>query len=87
MQNISTSLCNMLYSFVDATLNPRTHYAYGATACIMKDLREAFEYMADIDTCVAALQEAEHFRRKQGTFSTDLAQKMAYDKNASPGTF
>jgi hypothetical protein len=40
--------------------------------------------MADTDTCVAALQEADHFRCKQGTFFTDLAQKMEYDKNTSP---
>jgi hypothetical protein len=51
----------------------------------MQDLREVFEYMADTDTCVAALQEADHFRRKQCTFSMDLAQKMAYDKITSPG--
>jgi hypothetical protein len=42
----------MSYSFEDAALNLRTHYAYGTTASIMKDLQEAFEYMADTDTCV-----------------------------------
>jgi hypothetical protein len=77
----------MSYSFTAAALNPRTHYAYGTNTCVMKDLCEAFEYMADTDTCVVALQEAEHYRRKQGTFSMDLAQKMAYHKNTSPGTF
>jgi hypothetical protein len=69
----------MSYSFAAAVLNPHTHYAYGTTASIMKGLREAFEYMVDTDTCVAALQEADHDRRKQGTFSSELAQKMAYD--------
>jgi hypothetical protein len=73
MENISTSPCNMLFSFAAAALNPRTHYAYATTACVMKDIREAFEYMVDTDTCATTLQEAEHFRRKQGTFSTELA--------------
>jgi hypothetical protein len=41
--------------------------------------------MADTKTCVTSLREADHFRRKQCTFSTELAQKMAYDKNTSPG--
>jgi hypothetical protein len=53
----------------------------------MKDLQEAFEYMVGTDTCVTALQEADHFRQKHGTFSTELVQKMAYDKNTSPGMF
>lgn len=53
----------------------------------MNDLREAFEFMTDTDTCVAALQEAEHYRRKQGSFSKELAVKMAYDSNTSPGKF
>jgi hypothetical protein len=51
----------MSYSIAAAALNPRTHYAYGTNACMMKDLREAFEYMADTNICVTALQEAEHF--------------------------
>jgi hypothetical protein len=85
MQTISTSPYNMSYSFAAAALNPHTHYGYGTATSVMQDLREAFEYMADTDTCVAALQEADHFRRKQGTFSTELTQKMAYDKNTSPG--
>jgi hypothetical protein len=87
MQNISAFPCNMSYSIAAAALNPHTHYAYGTNACMMKDLREAFEYMADTGICVTALQEAEHFLCKQGTFSTDLAQKMAYDKNTSSGRF
>jgi hypothetical protein len=84
MQTISTSSCNMSYSFAAAALNPRTYYDYGTAVSVMQDLREAFEYMADTDTCVTALQEVKHFRRKLGTFSTKLAQKMAYDKNTSP---
>jgi hypothetical protein len=62
MQNISTSPCNMSYSFAATALNPRTHYAYGTTTSIMKDLREAFEYMDDTDTCVAAPQEADQYK-------------------------
>jgi hypothetical protein len=77
----------MSYSFAAAVLNPHTHYAYDTTTCIMKDFQEAFEFMADTNTCVSALQEAEHFRHKQGTFSTELAQKMTYDKNTSSGMF
>jgi hypothetical protein len=77
----------MSYSFATAALNPHTLYAYGTNTCVMKDLHEAFEYMADTDTCVITLQEAEYYRRKQGTFSMDFAQKMVCDKNTSPGTF
>jgi hypothetical protein len=74
----------MSYSFAAVALNPRTYYDYDTVASVMQDLREAFEYMADTDSCVAALQEVDHFRRKLGTFSTELAQKMTYDKNTSP---
>jgi hypothetical protein len=70
----------MSYSFATAALNPRTHYANGTNACVMKDLQEAFEYMVDTDTCVTALQEADHFRQKHGTFSTELVQKMRMTK-------
>jgi hypothetical protein len=77
----------MSVSFATGTLNPHSHYAYGTTPNLMKELREAFEYMADTDTCIAALQEVEHFKRRHGTFSTELAQRMAYDKITSPGMF
>jgi hypothetical protein len=87
MKNISTSPFNMPYSFAVVALNPHTHYDYGTAASIMQDIREAFKYMVDTKTCVTALQEADHFRRKQGTFSTELTQKMAYDKNTSPSMF
>jgi hypothetical protein len=53
----------MLVSFAAGALNPRSHYAYGTAPNLMKELREAFEYMADTDTCITALQQAEHFRR------------------------
>jgi hypothetical protein len=66
-------------------LNPRTHYAYGTTVSVMSDLRHAFEYMTDVDTAAAALQEVEFYRRKQGEFGRPLAEKMAYDHNTSPG--
>jgi hypothetical protein len=72
----------MSYSFAAATLNPCTHYDYNTTASVMKDLREAFEYMADIKTCVAT-----HYRWKQGTFSSELAPKMTDDSNTSLGMF
>jgi hypothetical protein len=51
----------------------------------MSDLRHAFEYMTDVDTAAAALQEVEFYRRKQGEFGRPLAEKMAYDHNTSPG--
>jgi hypothetical protein len=85
MQNISTAPSNMSYSFVAVALNSRTHYAYGTIVSVVQVLREAFEYMADTKTCVTALQEVDHYRQKQGTFSKDFAQKMAYDSNTSPG--
>ncbi|TVU26044.1 hypothetical protein EJB05_28572, partial [Eragrostis curvula] len=40
--------------------------------------------MADTTTCVAALQEAEFYRRKAGEFSRDLAKQMASDNKTSP---
>jgi hypothetical protein len=36
---------------------------------------------------VAMLQEVEHYRRKQGSFSKDLAEKLAYDLNTFTGKF
>jgi hypothetical protein len=77
----------MSVSFAADALNPRSHYAYDTTSNLMKELCEVFEYMADTDTCVATLQEVEHFRRRQGTFFTELAQRMAYVKHTSPGMF
>jgi hypothetical protein len=77
----------MSVSFATGALNPRSHYAYATAPNLMKELREAFEYMEDTDACIAALQQAEHFRRRQGTFSTKLAQRMTYDKITSPGMF
>jgi hypothetical protein len=52
----------MSVSFAAGALNPRSHYAYGTAPNLMKELREALEYMADTDTCIATLQQAEHFR-------------------------
>jgi hypothetical protein len=63
------------------------HYMYGTASSVMEDLREAFEYMVDTETCVAALQEVDHYRWKQGSFLKDMAEKMAYDSNNSPGMF
>jgi hypothetical protein len=54
----------MLVSFVAGALNPRSHYAYSTAPNLMKELHEAFEHMADTNTCIAALQEAKHFRRR-----------------------
>jgi hypothetical protein len=85
MQNIGISPSNMSYSFAAAALNPCTHYAYGTTTNAMQDLRGALEYMANTETFVTTLQEANNYRRKQGSFSKDLAQKMAYDSNTSSG--
>jgi hypothetical protein len=87
MQNIRISPCDMSVSFVAGALNPCSHYAYDTAPNLMKELREAFEYMANTDTCIIALQQAEHFRCRQGTFSTELAQRMVYDKITSLGMF
>jgi hypothetical protein len=38
MQTISTSPCNLSYSFAAAALNPRTHYGYDTTTSVMQDL-------------------------------------------------
>jgi hypothetical protein len=77
----------MSVSFAADALNPRSHYAYGTTPNLMKELREPFKYMADTDTCITALQQVEHFRHRQGTFSMELAQRMTYDKITSPDMF
>jgi hypothetical protein len=52
----------MSVSFAAGALNPRSHYAYGTAPNLMKELREALEYMAGTDTCIVTLQQAEHFR-------------------------
>jgi hypothetical protein len=65
-------------------LYPRTHYAYGTSASVMTNLRQAFEFMTDTNMCATALQEAEHYRRKQEFFSSELDAKMACDNNTSP---
>jgi hypothetical protein len=54
----------MSVSFAAGALNPHSHYVYGTAPNLMKELREAFEYMADTDTCIAALQQAKYFRRR-----------------------
>jgi hypothetical protein len=43
------------YLCVADALHPRMHYAYGTSAGVMNDLREAFEFMRYMNTCVAAL--------------------------------
>jgi hypothetical protein len=73
-----------LYLCAAAALHSRMHYAYGTSASVMTNLRQAFEFMTDTNTCATALQEAEHYRRKQGFFSSELAAKMACDNNTSP---
>jgi hypothetical protein len=73
--------------FAAGAWNQHSHYGYGTAPNLMKELHETFEYMADTDICITALQQAEHFRRRQGTFSTELAQRMAYDKIISPRMF
>jgi hypothetical protein len=87
MQNIRISPCDMPVSFTAGALNPHNHYDYGSAPNLMKELREAFEYIVDTDTCITALQQAEHFRRRQDNFSTELTQRMAYDKIISPSMF
>jgi hypothetical protein len=52
---------------------------------VMTDLRQVFEFMTNTNTCVVALQEAEHYRRKYRSFSSELVAKMACDNNTSPG--
>jgi len=52
----------------------------------MNALREAFERMTDIDTAAEALSEAQIFRIKSGSFSDELAKKMACDGKTSPGS-
>jgi hypothetical protein len=74
-----------LYLCAAAALHPMTHYAYGTSVGVMTDLRQAFEFMTDTNTCVAALQKAEHYRRKQESFSSELGAKMTYDNNTSTG--
>nr|XP_015645954.1 uncharacterized protein LOC107281601 [Oryza sativa Japonica Group] len=67
-----------------AALNPRTHYAYSLSATVFQDLRQAFEWMTDIDTAAAALLEVEMYRRKTGEFGRALARRMAIDGKTSP---
>jgi hypothetical protein len=64
MQNIRISPCDMSVSFAAGALNPHSHYVYGTAPNLMKELREAFEYMADTDTYITALQQAKYFIRR-----------------------
>jgi hypothetical protein len=54
-----------LYLCAAVALYPMTHYDYDSSAGVMTDLRQAFEFRTDKNTCVTALQEAEHYRRKE----------------------
>jgi hypothetical protein len=76
--NIHLLMCN--YCFASKDTLHLWHFSG-----VMTDLRQAFEFMTDTNTCVVALQEAEHYRRKQRSFSSELAAKMACDNNTSPG--
>jgi hypothetical protein len=54
----------MSISFAAGALNPHSYYVYGTAPNLMKELREAFEYMADTDTYITALQQAKYFIRR-----------------------
>jgi hypothetical protein len=74
-----------VYLCAVAALHSRAHYTYDTSVGVMTDLRQAFEFMIDTNMCVMTLQEGEHYRRKQGSFSTELTAKMARDSNTSLG--
>ena len=76
---------NIYHIFAAGALHPRAHYGYGMGSNQMNALREAFERMADIDTAAEALSEAQIYRTKGGSFSSELAKKMACDGKTSPG--
>ncbi|XP_015649249.1 uncharacterized protein [Oryza sativa Japonica Group] len=77
-------LTNQTLINASAALNPMTHYQYSPSASVFQDLRQAFEWMTDIDTAAAALLEVEMYRRKTGEFGRALARKMATDGKTSP---
>jgi hypothetical protein len=52
---------------------------------VMTDLRQGFEFMTNTNMCVTALQEAGHYRRKEGSISSELTTKMPCDNNTSSG--
>lgn len=62
--------------FVAAALNPRMHYAYIASATVFQDLRQAFEWMMNMDMAAAVLLEVEMYRRKSDEFGRTLARKI-----------
>jgi hypothetical protein len=68
------------YSCIVDVLHPITHFAYRQLALIMTS-KKHFEFLTDTNTCAAMLQEDEHYRRKQGTFSKDMVEKMTYESN------
>ncbi|TVU12808.1 hypothetical protein EJB05_46468, partial [Eragrostis curvula] len=77
-------IANESYVNAACALHPKTHYAYAASGTLLADVRDAFEFMADTETCATALNEVEFFRRKLGDFSKDLARQMACDNKTSP---
>nr|BAC65041.1 hypothetical protein [Oryza sativa Japonica Group] len=60
--------------FVATALNPWTHCAYSVT--VFQDLRQAFEWMMNMDMAAAVLLEVEMYRRKSDEFGRTLARKI-----------
>ncbi|KAJ1280397.1 hypothetical protein BS78_04G229600 [Paspalum vaginatum] len=68
-------------------LNPYVHYAMGTTHNVMLYMRKGLERMLETDSAAIALQEFEAFRRKLGDFSTDMARRLAIDRNTQPASW
>ncbi|WVZ92462.1 hypothetical protein U9M48_038525 [Paspalum notatum var. saurae] len=68
-------------------LNPYMHYTIGVSQSVMSLVRKGVDKMLEVDSAAYALQEFETFRRKLGEFSTDIARRMAIDRNTPPAAW
>jgi hypothetical protein len=68
-------------------LHPYVNYVMGTTNNLMTDLRKGVERMFDSNTAAMALQEYDFFKRKIGDFSSELARRMAVDRETSSSSW
>jgi len=75
------------YMSTACALNPYMYYNTGVSQNILALVRMGVDKMLETDAAAKALQEFEIFRRKQGEFSTDIARRMAIDRNTPPAAW
>ncbi|WVZ94087.1 hypothetical protein U9M48_040024 [Paspalum notatum var. saurae] len=82
-----TTVMTGTYMETACALNPYMHYTIGVSQSVMSLVRKGVDKMLEVDSAAQALQEFETFRKKLGEFSTDIAKRMAIDRNTSPAAW